>query len=408
LELPPTLHRNNWRTTMLLFALTGLVESLAFGHLSAFTPLYLRDLHVQPDRIQFWTGILSSLGFVIGLPLLPLWAVWSEKYGRKIIIVRSSVFAALIYGLFAAAKDVNMLAVARFFGGFVLGNTGVMMAVQAEITPRERLGSTVALISAGAPVGMAIGPILGGAIIKNFGLRWLFWLDTGLTALIVLALIAILKEEPRAPREAQTTRAGIAEAMRAIAHTPAVVALFIVTFLMAFGISMAQPYIPLLIEELYHGPRINLPPTIGTVLTMAGIAMALATPIWGTLGDKAGHLRVLRLCGITVGLALAGQALAMSVWQVGVSRAAQGLCQGGLSALAMVLLAFYAPKEKRSAILTLSLLPQQLAWFLGPLAGSLLVSEGLRLAFWGGAIAMVAGLAASLRLHDPTVETPTT
>jgi MFS family permease len=363
---------------------------------------------VQPDRIQFWTGILSSLGFVIGLPLLPLWAVWSEKYGRKIIIVRSSVFAALIYGLFAAAKDVNMLAVARFFGGFVLGNTGVMMAVQAEITPRERLGSTVALISAGAPVGMAIGPILGGTIIKNFGLRWLFWLDTGLTCLIVLALIAVLKEEPRAPREAQTTRAGIAEAMRAIAHTPAVVALFTVTFLMAFGISMAQPYIPLLIEELYHGPRINLPPTIGAVLTMAGIAMAVATPIWGTLGDKAGHLRILRLCAITVGLALAVQALAMSVWQVGLSRAAQGLCQGGLGALAMVLLAFYAPKEKRSAILTLSLLPQQLAWFLGPLAGSLLVGQGLRLVFWGGAIAMVAGLIASLRLQDPIVEPVTT
>src|SRR5688500_20193420 len=112
---------------MVLFALTGLVESLAFGHLSAFTPIYLRELNVPEPAIPHWTGVLSALAFVIGLPLLPFWGVWADRYGRKLIIVRSSVVAAMVFALTAASSDVYMLAVTRLLAGFVIGNTGVMM-----------------------------------------------------------------------------------------------------------------------------------------------------------------------------------------------------------------------------------------------------------------------------------------
>lgn len=398
----PAPHRNDWRRTILLFAVTGLVESLAFGHLSAFTPLLLKELHVAPLAVPRWTGILSSLGFVFGLPLLPFWGVWADRYGRKIIIIRSSVFAALIYALTGLSQNVEMVAFARFLGGFVLGNTGVMMAVQADITPRERLGSAVAIISAGSPVGMALGPILGGQIVDHYGVRLLLLLDAGLTALVVLALILLLHEEPRKVNRAQGTRAGAAEALRAIVHTPRVVGLFLAVFLMAYGLSLAQPYVPILIERLYRGR--HLASTIGTVMTLAGITMALATPFWGRLGDRHGYLRIMRLCAGVVALTLVGQALAGAVWQVGVWRAAQGLCQGGIGALAMVLLALYAPRDRRSSILTLSLLPQQLAWFLAPLTGSLIAPFALRVTFWGGALALLLGLMASLRLPAPSHE----
>jgi MFS family permease len=395
-------HRNDWRLTVGLFALTGLVESLAFGHLSAFTPLYLRQLHVAPPDIARWTGILSALAFVIGLPMLPFWGVLADRYGRKLIIIRSSVFAALIYGLSAMAPDVYWLAFARFWGGFVLGNTGVMMAVQADITPRDRLGTAVAVISAGSPVGMAVGPALGGQIVDTLGVRALLWLDTGLTSLVVLALALLLKEEPRELDRTKTTRASVAEALRAIAHTPLVAGLFGVVFFLALGLSMAMPYTPILIAQLYHGPKLGT--TIGIVLTLTGITMALSTPVWGRIGDRKGHLSVLRLCSALVAVTLAGQAAAATVWQVGVWRAAQGLCQGGIGALSMTLLALYSPKDRRSSILTLSLLPQQLAWFLGPLAASGISVFGVRPVFWTGVFALAVGLGLSVRL--PALEAP--
>jgi MFS family permease len=394
LNMPP--HRNDWRHTVLLFALTGLVESLAFGHLSAFTPLYLRQLHVLPAEVPHWTGILSALGFILGLPLLPFWGVLSDRYGRKIIIIRSSVFAALIYALSAFAPNVYWLAFARFWGGFVMGNTGVMMAVQADITPRDRLGTAVAVISAGSPVGMAIGPALGGQIVDTLGVRALLWMDTGLTVAIVLALIAFLREEPRELDRTKTARAGASEAIGSILHTPLVSGLFIAIFFLAFGLSMAMPYAPILVTQLYHGTRPGT--TIGIVLTLTGITMALSTPIWGRIGDHRGHLKIMRLCAALVAVTLAGQASSVEVWQVGFWRAAQGLCQGGIGALSMTLLALYSPRERRSSILTLSLLPQQLAWFLGPLTASIVSWFGIRPVFWTGVAAVIMGLMVSLRL----------
>src|SRR5919199_5190648 len=146
-----------WRTLMVLFTLTGVVESLSYGHFGALTPIYLRDLKVAQADIPFWTGILGGAGFVIGLPLLPFWGVWAEKYSRKLVIIRSSYISALLFAIAAASQNVWMLFFARFLVGFVLGNTGVMLALQAEATPRDRLGGVIGIVSSGSPLGGASG-----------------------------------------------------------------------------------------------------------------------------------------------------------------------------------------------------------------------------------------------------------
>jgi hypothetical protein len=68
-------HRNDWRVLLVVFILASIVESQPFGHLGAFTPLFLQELRVTARDIPTWTGVLSGLGFVIGLPLLPFWGV---------------------------------------------------------------------------------------------------------------------------------------------------------------------------------------------------------------------------------------------------------------------------------------------------------------------------------------------
>ena len=74
----PRHHANSWVVLLLVFTLAGVVESQACGHLNAFRPLYLQQLGVPAPNIPTWTGVLAALGFVIGLPLLPFWGVWTE------------------------------------------------------------------------------------------------------------------------------------------------------------------------------------------------------------------------------------------------------------------------------------------------------------------------------------------
>ncbi len=67
--------RDDWRVLLAVFTVAGVVESQAFGHFNAFTPLFLQELHVPGGQVATWTGILSALGFVIGIPLLPFWGI---------------------------------------------------------------------------------------------------------------------------------------------------------------------------------------------------------------------------------------------------------------------------------------------------------------------------------------------
>lgn len=394
-------HRNDWRRTMVLFALTGLVESLAFGHLSAFTPIYLRELRVPESAIPYWTGVLSALAFVIGLPLLPFWGVWADRYGRKLMVVRSSVFAGLVYALSGASSDVHMLALSRLLAGFVFGNTGIMMAIQADITPKERLGTTIAIVSAGSPVGMAIGPYLGGQIVDRWGVRPLLFGDAILTMVLVAALILLLKEEPHHDPPA-SMKAGLADAFRGILHTPYVPALFVCVFLFALGNSAAGPYAPLLVEKLYRGH--DLGNKVGAVLSAFGIAMAVFTPLWGPLGDRKGHLFAFRLAAAIVSVCLAGQAAAATLLVLGLFRFLHGAFQGGLTTMATVLLARFTPPSRRASLLNLSLLPQQIAWFLGPLLASGLARVSISAPFWAAALACTLGLLLTLRLRSPESE----
>jgi DHA1 family multidrug resistance protein-like MFS transporter len=399
-------HRNNWRVTVALFALTGIVESFAFGHLNAFTPLYLEQLNVAPDQIPRWTGMLAAFGFILGIPLLPFWGVWADRYSRKLIIVRSSYAGALLFALSALSATVWQLAAARMLSGLVLGNTGVMLAVQADITPRERLGLAIALVTAGSPLGMALGPLFGGYIVQRWGVGMLLMIDAALTAVVALLLTLVLHEEPRVRRTDVSMGALLRESLVNIVRTPLVLRLFALGFVVMLGLSLASPFVPIQIDQLYSGARSRVPLIIGAIVSSMGIAMAVSTPLWGRLSDRIGYVPVLRIGVLSVGLMFVVQSLASSLPLFIAGRIGQGLVQGGIDAAIVALIALRTPVERRAAVLNLSRLPLQLTWFLGPVLGALVSPWGLPAIFGASAALSFGGFGATLLLasRDPAAE----
>jgi MFS family permease len=388
---------NNWRVLLVFFVLAGIVESQAFGHLGAFTPLFLQQLDVAPADIPTWTGVLSSLGFVIGLPLLPFWGVWADRYSRKLIIVRSAYLEGVVFCIAALSPNVWVLAFSAFFSGFVLGNTGVMLALLADCTPRKRLGLAVGLASAGFPIGASIGPLAGGLIVQHAGLRALLGIDAGASALMGLLLTLAIREELHLKRSGRSVPQLLRAAVRDIVHTPIVVRLFALYFLAMFGSALARPFIPILLQSLYtsggNGPASLLPTMLGATLTAAGIAMAVTTPLWGRLGDGIGRWRVLPICIAAVTLALLAEALAPALLPFQAAIVGAGFFQGGIATTILALLATLTPEDRRATVLNFSLLPSQLSWFLGPIAGAGIATLALRLPFAVGALFGLAALA---------------
>ena len=148
----------DWRILLVVFWLTSMVESLGVSQVFALTPTYLRQMGVpEADRLAF-VGLFSSLVFVVGMPLVPLWGVWADKYSRKAVIVRSALVEVVVFAGFALAQEPWQLAVSMLLIGFQLGNTGVMLAGLREVSPRRRVGAVMGVFGASSAIGMAAGP----------------------------------------------------------------------------------------------------------------------------------------------------------------------------------------------------------------------------------------------------------
>ena len=93
-----------------MFWVTSLVESMGVAQIFALLPAYLRQMGVdEADRLAF-VGLFSSLVFVVGLPLVPLWGVWADKYSRKAVIVRSALVEAVVFAGVALSREPWQLA----------------------------------------------------------------------------------------------------------------------------------------------------------------------------------------------------------------------------------------------------------------------------------------------------------
>src|ERR1700682_1749055 len=85
-----------WTVIAVLFAATTCVESMSWNQLTAYTPLYLRELHVSAAQVPGWIAAMSSLGWILALPMAPFWGILADRYSRKLVIVRSAVLEAVI------------------------------------------------------------------------------------------------------------------------------------------------------------------------------------------------------------------------------------------------------------------------------------------------------------------------
>ena len=65
------------------FWLTSMVENIGVSQMFALLPTLLRQMGLPDAQRVPFVGLFSSLMFVLGMPLVPLWGVWADKISRK-------------------------------------------------------------------------------------------------------------------------------------------------------------------------------------------------------------------------------------------------------------------------------------------------------------------------------------
>src|SRR3979409_11717 len=170
---------SGWITLLVLFGIASTIEAFTVSHVFRFMPLYLGTVGVPPGEVPAWTGYLNAAFFLFGLPLVPFWGVWSERYGRIPIIARSAFVEMVVFVGIWFAQNRWEAAFAMLLVGFQLGNTGVMLTALRAATPRRRVGLAISLFGVTSSLGFALGPATGGWLVDPGGvtLQPLFPLD---------------------------------------------------------------------------------------------------------------------------------------------------------------------------------------------------------------------------------------
>src|SRR5450756_2823704 len=239
-----------WGVVAALFAATTCVESMSWTQLTAYTPLYLRELHVPATQVPGWIAAMSSLGWILALPMAPFWGVLADRYSRKLVIVRSAALEAVIFAGWALSTSPWMALLFRSLNGFILGNTGVMLAVQASTTPRQRLALAVGIVGAGSPAGRALGPILGSLLVHRVDVRGMLLFDAVLSIVMAVLLTVVMRETDHARPEDLRVLSLLRGALDEIIRKPLVWRLFLATAVTQVGLWTILPYVPIYIGRL--------------------------------------------------------------------------------------------------------------------------------------------------------------
>ena len=158
-----------------------------------FVPLYLTDvLEAGP----MMTGVGFSLMQLGGVLSSPVAGAWSDRIGRRPIVVGGLALSTLVIAFLAIAGSQILFFSGIAFLGFVLYGVRPVVHSWALDLTSQTMGGTVISLVFGTQSLFSIGiPVLSGMVADLFGLQRVFWLLAGL--ILVSNLIAFFLKDSR-------------------------------------------------------------------------------------------------------------------------------------------------------------------------------------------------------------------
>ena len=395
-----------WQRTLYIMFFAQMMTAIGFSSIFPFLPLYVKDLGAITDlSIEFLAGMVFSAQAFTMMIASPIWGIIADRYGRKLMVERAMFGGAVMLLLMAFVHSAEELVILRAIQGLITGSVAAANALVASEAPRERTGYAMGVLQVGLGSGVALGPLIGGAIADFFGYSAAFFVTAGLIFLSgVLVFFGV--EEDLVPADRFTKRASnfIAQ-WRHILAAPGVIMTYSLRFMNRLGRMMILPMIPLFIETLLRDTaRINT--FTGLVIGVGAATTTLSSIYLGRLGDRIGHRRIVIVGVVIASLLYLPQSLVMAGWQLLVLQALIGVAMGGIIPGLSALLTRYTQSGEEGAVFGLDNSIQAAARSVAPLIGAgVAMWFGLRAVFIAAALFyLIAGFLAAWRL--PRSEPP--
>jgi len=387
---------SGWRRTFWVVAASNLISGAGLMSFLPFFPTFLEELGMQdPHARAVWAGVLFGAAPLSAAFMGPMWGSIGDRYGRKLMVVRSLVGLALFVGAMAWAHTAWQLLFLRIGQGVFSGYIPPSLTLVSVAAPRELQGRVTSWVQTASTVGTILGPMMGALLLGTLGPRGVFWaVSAGAgTSAALVALFAREAPRTRAPDGPLSPGAMVRGAWHdlvGLVRLPRMRAALALYAAVHFALGATNPLMEFFVEDVgvEHGRVEGL---TGTLFSALAISAIVATPLWGRWGDRVGHSLALRVSSALSALALVAHALVPGYgWLLGV-RIAFGLSSPGASASAFGLAATETGSDRRGAAMGAVFSARSFALSAGSFAaGGLAAALGMRglFAAAGGVIAL--------------------
>ena len=192
------------RAAFLFILVTVAMDFLAFGIIAPVLPNLI--IQFEGGNIARASAITGYFGFAwatMQFLFSPVLGAWSDRFGRRPIILISCLGLGLDYIFMAVAPTVAWLFVGRIISGITTSNVSTAFAYVADVSPPEKRAKQYGMLGASFGVGFVIGPAVGG-LLGHYSLRAPFWAAAVLSLANFLYGALVLPESLPAEKRAKS------------------------------------------------------------------------------------------------------------------------------------------------------------------------------------------------------------
>jgi MFS family permease len=267
--LTPTQARRN----VFVAAATSFTGFAGFTIVMPFLPLYINELGVDDvGEIAMWSGLTLGATPAVTAISAPLWGRVGDRYGSKVLVIRSLCAFVLTKGAMAFVTAPWQLVALRGLLGVFAGYGALTMAMAAQSVPREEMPRAIGTVQMAQRLGPAVGPIVGGMLAPVVGLRRSF-LITAMFYVAALVMMSLFYREPRTSHAEKPPRSLMSVARELLA-TPGFVLVLAVIFTLQTVDRSFGPILPLFVEQLGVGDD-RIAPVAGVLFSLIAVCAAL-------------------------------------------------------------------------------------------------------------------------------------
>ena len=290
-------------STLLIIFLTILVNLIGFGIIIPLLPFYAESYGANALTV----GLLSTSYSLMQFVFAPVWGRWSDRIGRRPIILVGLLGSCLSYFALAVASSLALIFTARIIGGIAGANIPTAQAYIADVTTPENRARGMGLIGAAFGLGFTFGPALGG-VLTHLGPSAPMWTASALCFANFAAAWFFLPESRSAT--ALRSKVGRLEMFRRSFKRPKLLLLLLLYFIINAAFSSFESTFALFSERRFAFTAAN----IGYIFAWIGVVLALVQGVFvGRVVRVVGEHRLIPSAIAVVAVALAMLPLAESV-----------------------------------------------------------------------------------------------